>query len=312
MSTVEQVRIGVAIPQVFIDGPVDMTWVRDWILRSEALGFDSIWVQENIVGDFPCLEPVSLLCYAAALTSKIRLGTSVMVAPLRNPIQLAKSLSSLDQMSHGRLTVGLGLGGRTGDYPTFGIDPERRVRRLVEVVEVMKALWTQSAANYQGQFWQLDGTPMEPKPVQLPHPPVWFGGSHPAALRRAVRHGNGWMGAGSSSTAQFAEAVGHLKRFLEESGQDPSSFPISKRVYLAVDNDQRRAERHLREWFAVRYKNAERASQVSVWGSVSSCVEQLAEILATGAQHLMLNPVFDELEHLEIMARDIAPQLVSI
>ena len=113
MSTVERVRIGAAIPQVFIDSPVDMTWVRDWILRSEALGFDSIWVQENIVGDFPSLEPVSLLCYAAALTSKVRLGTSVVVAPLRNPVQLAKSLSSLDQMSDGRLTVGLGLGGRS-------------------------------------------------------------------------------------------------------------------------------------------------------------------------------------------------------
>ncbi len=85
MSTVERVRIGAAIPQVFIDGHVDMMWVRDWILRSEALGFDSIWVQENIVGDFPSLEPVSLLCYAAALTSKVRLGTSVLVAPLRNP-----------------------------------------------------------------------------------------------------------------------------------------------------------------------------------------------------------------------------------
>ena len=141
------------------------------------------------------------LAVLRGLTSKVRLGTSVMVAPLRNPVQLAKSLSSLDQMSLGRLTVGLGLGGGTGDYPPFGIDPARRVRRFVEVVEVMKALWTQSAADYQGQLWQLDGIHMEPKPVQQPHPPIWFGGSHPAALRRAVRHGNGWMGAGSSSTS---------------------------------------------------------------------------------------------------------------
>ena len=312
MSTAEPIRIGAAIPQVFIDSPVDMNLVRDWIVRAEELGFESLWVQENIVGDFPSLEPVSLLCYAAALTSKVRLGTSVMVAPLRNPVQLAKSLSSLDQMCLGRLTVGLGLRGGTGDYPPFGIDPERRVRRFVEVVEVMKALWTQSAANDQGQLWQLDGTLMEPKPVQQPHPLIWFGGSHPAALRRAVRHGNGWMGAGSSSTSQFTEAVGHLKQFLEESRRDPSSFPISKRVYLAVDNDERRAERRLREWFAVRYKNAERGSQVSVWGSVSSCVEQLAEILAPGTQHLMLNPVFDDLEHLEVIAKDISPQLVGI
>ena len=199
MSTENRIKVGVAIPQVFIDTPVDMTLVRDWIVRAEELGFHDLWVQENIVGSFLSLEPVSLLCYAAALTSEVKLGTSIMVAPLRSPVQLAKSLSSLDQMSRGRLVVGLGLGGRPSDYLPFGIDPERRARRLVEIVEVMKALWTQPEAHYQGHFWQLEGTPMEPKPVQQPHPPVWFGGSHPTALKRAVRLGNGWMGAGSSS-----------------------------------------------------------------------------------------------------------------
>ena len=302
-----QVSFGVGIPQIFTDGPVDMPLVRDWSLRAEALGYDSLWVQEDIMGDVGSLEPVTLLCYVAALTTKVRLGTSVMLAPLRNPVQLAKSLSSLDQMSSGRLIVGVGLGSRPGDFLPMGIGPERRARRFVEVLDVMKALWTESKAHYQGQFWQLDGTAMEPKPVQSPHPPIWFGGRHPSALRRAVRHGNGWMGAGSSSTEQFRQGVSHLKMYLEEAGRDPSTFAISKRVYIAVDNDERRAEQRLRQWFGQRYKNADMASQVSIWGSASHCQEKLGEVVEAGAELLMLNPVFDHMEHLDLLSEEVTP-----
>jgi alkanesulfonate monooxygenase SsuD/methylene tetrahydromethanopterin reductase-like flavin-dependent oxidoreductase (luciferase family) len=102
---------GVAIPQDFIDRPVDMQLIRDFVQRAEMLPYDSLWVQEAIVGQVPILEPVSLLNYVAALTTRLRLGTSVMLLVLRNPVQLAKSLSSLDHVSQGRLDVGIGIGG---------------------------------------------------------------------------------------------------------------------------------------------------------------------------------------------------------
>ena len=131
---------GIAVPQVFLDSPVDMALISQWAQKSEELGYHSLWVQEAIVGDVPILEPVNLLSYMAAITQKVELGTSVMVAPLRNPVQLAKSLGSLDHMSAGRLIVGLGLGGQQNDVAPFGIAPERRVRRYVEIIEVIKAL----------------------------------------------------------------------------------------------------------------------------------------------------------------------------
>ena len=162
---------GIAIPQAFIDRPVDMQLVRSYVSRAEALGYDSLWVQEQIVGDVPILEPVALLSYVAALTSKLRLGTSVMLTVLRNPVQLAKSLASLDQMSQGRLTVGIGIGGHVPEA-IFGYTSERRVRRFVEGLLVMKTLWTESKATVSGSFWQFEGMAMEPKPVQKPHPPV--------------------------------------------------------------------------------------------------------------------------------------------
>ena len=286
-----------------------MSLVRRWTMRAEELGYQSLWNQEQIIGDSPILEPVTLLSYMAALTEKVQLGTSVMVAPHRNPVQLAKALGSLDNMSDGRLIVGIGLGNSLDEYAAFGITSENRVRRFVEIIDVMKALWTEKEARYLGQFWQLEGTQMEPKPVQKPHPPIWFGAQDPRALRRAVRHANGWMGAGASSPDQFVDAVEHLRTYLEEADRDPATFAVSKRVYVAIDNDERRAESRLREWFGPRYKDVDMASRVSVWGSTSRCTEELAKFFEAGAQMVMLNPVFDHMEHLEALAQEVLPNI---
>jgi probable F420-dependent oxidoreductase len=299
---------GIAIPQDFIDRPVNMPLIRTYVQRAEALPYDSLWVQEQIVGDVPILEPVTLLTYVAALTTRLRLGTSVLLTGLRHPVQLAKSLSSVDQMSQGRLTVGIGIGGHVPER-IFGYTHEHRVRRFIEGLQVMKALWTESKATFSGTFWQFQDVAMEPKPLQKPHPPVWFGARQAPALRRAVQHGNGWMGAGSSSTADFIEQYGLIRHFLDEAKRDPATFAISKRVYLAVDNDRDRAERRLRTWFGGRYKNANMAARVAVWGSRTECLDQLGEVVKAGAQHLLLNPVFDEPDHLELLAQEIVPHL---
>lgn len=303
-----RIPCGVALPQVFIDAPVDLDLIRDFAVRAEALGYESLWVQESILGKVPVLEPVSLLTYAAALTARVRLGTSVMLTALRNPVQLAKILSSLDQLSQGRLTVGIGIGGHVPEA-IFGLPPGRRIRRFVEGIEVMQALWTQPAARYAGTFWQFEEVAMEPKPVQQPYPPIWFGARQAPALQRAVRYGDGWMGAGSSSTADFIEQQATLQRLLDEAQRDPATFAISKRVYLAIDNDRTRAERRLRAWFAVRYNSADMGARCGIWGSTAECVDQLAVLVQAGAQHLLLNPMFDDLEHLELLAQEIIPHL---
>src|SRR5919108_2612680 len=211
MATGKAVRYGIAIPQDFIDGPLDIPFLHTFLSRAEALGYDSAWVQEQIVGSVPILEPLTLLSYAAALTRRLRLGTSVMLTVFRNPIQLAKSLTALDQLSQGRLTVGVGIGNPRPEDTAFGVPLGRRARRFVEGIEVMKALWTQPTATFAGEYWQLAGVAQEPKPVQQPHPPLWFGAREPAALRRAVRLGDGFMGAGSSSTQDFQSQVQLLR-----------------------------------------------------------------------------------------------------
>lgn len=309
MPTETDVPCGIAVPQVFPDGVVDMDVVRDFVVRAEVLGYHSLWVQEQVIGLATTLEPVNLLSYVAALTRDVKIGTAVVIVTTRNPILLAKELATVDQMSGGRLIAGLALGGRPGDYEPLGGPSSRRVRHFLEGLQVMKALWSQDEVDFDGVFWKLKGASLSPRPVQRPHPPVWFGGRHPDGLRRAVDHGDGWMGAGSTTTAQFTEHVEILRRRMGETGRDPATFPISKRVYVAVDDDAARAERRLREWFAARYGRAELGSRVSVWGGADRCVEGLQQVLDSGAQMLMLNPAFDHMEHLELLAEEVVPHL---
>ena len=299
---------GIAIPQTLSD-PSATSPIRRFLTRAEELGYEDLWVQEQILGDVPILEPVTLLTYAAALTSKPRLGTAVLITVIRNPVQLAKSLASLDQLCNGRLIVGVGVGGPHVPEAVFGVSSHHRGRRFDEGLQVMTALWTQPQATMSGEFWRFTDVTMEPKPAQKPHPPLWFGAREPVALRRAVRLGDGWMGAGSSSSDDFVKQVELVRRFLGEAGRDPAKFAISKRVYLAVDNDRARAERRLRDWFGRRYKNAEMASRVSVWGSREECIDKLGELVRAGARHLLLNPVFNEMEHMELLAADVISKL---
>ncbi len=308
---------GIPVPQVFMNGRADMELVKAALRRAEELGFESAWVQDQVAGDVPLMESVSLLCYAAAVTENIRLGVSVIVFPIRNAVQLAKNFSTLDNMSNGRAILGIGLGPVfAGDnyFGIFGTRANEALRRFNEGLEVMRALWTQEKVTYHGQFYTLNNAAMEPKPVQKPTLPVWFGGQHPKALKRAVRVADGYMGAGPTTTREFAWHVGKLRQFLEEQQRDPVSFPLSKRVYLAVDKDAGRAKRRLDEFFQARYPwmvqaNPNFVADICAWGSPEQVAEGLRPVLEAGAGMIVLNPLWDFVEQMEALAGEVIPLL---
>jgi len=314
MSADNTLLFGIGAPQVHTHLPVDLEEIRRYIERAEALGFHSLWVQEQagLRAAAGALEGVSMLSYAAALTRRIRLGNAVFLINLRNPIQLAKSLASLDQLSQGRLIVGVGLGGVTRLYEAYGLSPEHRVSRFVEALTLMKKLWTEENFTFEGKFWQIEKASLLPRPFQKPHPPVWFGANSPAALKRAVKHGSGFIGAGSSSSGDFKSKVQTVLSALAEAKKDSADFMIGKRVYLAVDRDRERAAKRLREWFGLFYGQADLADRVAVWGSAEECIERLKEIIAAGARLLLLNPVFNMMEQMEVLASEVVPRLTSL
>jgi probable F420-dependent oxidoreductase len=303
MSIADGSRVGVASPHIFADDKVDMVLVRQFVRKAENLGFASLWTQERVTGRPTVLDPLTFMSHIAALTTKPRIGVSVFVLTRHNPVHLAKQLASIDQMSGGRLVVGVGLGSNPEDMRIYGLDPERRVRRFTEQVDVIKALWTQTPVRYSGDFYKLDDVNIEPKPIQKPHPPLWFGANAEPAIRRAVRYADGWTGAGSSPRDTFTERIKQVRGMLAEEGRDCKDFPISKRVYLAVDDDENRALKRLKEWCGYYYGDADLPEKVAVWGSPAKVQEQLAEWSEAGVDEFILNPVFDMEAHLESLAK---------
>ncbi len=205
----------------------------------------------------------------AALTERVWLGVSIIVLPHQNPVHLAKSLATMDVLSQGRVIAGVGLGNEV--HPTFGIPGERRVRWFTEVLEAMQALWAPGEARYAGELIRLDGVPQEPKPVQQPHPPLWFwitGDGGAGAVGQVRRWVDG------SRVIDGGQQIAELRGMLERGDRDPATFTLSKRLYVAIDDDADRAERRLQEWFAHNYGNPGMGSKVSVWGRRSACTRR--------------------------------------
>jgi len=305
-------RFAISIPQIVADGTFDPAAFHAYLARAELLNFESAWTMEQVLGSESFLSPIEVMTYAAACTERLRLGCVVFVTPLHSPVHLAKSLSTLDQISRGRLEVGVGTGGRVRMFSAFAVDPGSLVARFNEGLELMKALWSEPRVNFKGRFWQLEGAAMEPKPFQKPWPPIWFGGSHPAALRRAVRQGSGFFGAGSQTTVQFAEQVKVVREALAESGRSAAEFRIAKRVSIAVDDDLARGREriaaaldHLYGHFGMRDMES-----VAVYGPPEACAQGLREVVDAGAELLLLNPLFDEAEQMERLAAEVVPRLL--
>jgi probable F420-dependent oxidoreductase len=303
------VKFGINIPQVFPNSRVDVGELLAFLKRADELECHSLWVLEQPMGMTPSIEPTALLAFAAAATKNVRLATAVVLLPLRTPVALAKVLASIDQLSEGRLIVGVGLGGQTHEYAAFGLSPERKVHRFEEAVTLLKRLWTESTVTFDGEFWQLQDIAVHPKPLQYPRPPLWFGGGSPRALQRVVRLGDGFIGAGSASTEQFGEHVQLLRGHLSDAGRELDEFPICKRVYIALNDDPERARRRMREWFGQFYKNPDLAEKVAVFGDAQRCIDGLIQVGDAGAQLVVLHPVFDELAQMELLWRDVVPEV---
>jgi probable F420-dependent oxidoreductase len=299
MALKDRIRFGVALPHRAPEA-IDMAAVRHVAQRAEALGFQDLWVTENTLDHVFCFDPVVVLTYAAAVTSKIRLGASVVVLQIHSPLMVAHQWACLDYASNGRAILGVGIG-REHHYRQFEVPPEGRVSRFREELDVIRALWTEEKVTYQGRFYHLTDEAMAPKPVQQPLP-IWMGVGHPDAVRRAARLADGWMGSGGSRIADFAQSVPILKEALEKAGRDPAKFPISKRVFMAVDERPEVARADLLRWFTEVYRNPPGVDICGIHGTPKQVRERLEEMVGMGANHLLLNPVSRYAEQLEALA----------
>ncbi|WAC90752.1 LLM class flavin-dependent oxidoreductase [Mycobacterium sp. Aquia_213] len=307
-------RFSIAVPQFDYD-VFDAAGLRSYVERAEELGFEGIWTLEQTIGRAPLLAPLELLSYCAAFTERLRLGVAVLVTSQHEPLQLASAVTTVDRISHGRLDIGVAPGRGGPTLAAFGVDKDTFVSYFTEGLQLMKAAWSdEPTIDFHGRFREVANVPFQPKPVQRPHPPIWFGGMAPKALARAVRHGDAYMGAGASGTEAFAAAVPVVRRELEEQQKDPAHFPISKRVYLMVDDDAARARERVLDGLNRVYNGLiPGIEEVPVSGTPADVVRGLQEVIDAGAQTLLLNPVGADVpqnrEQMERLAAEIIPQL---
>jgi probable F420-dependent oxidoreductase len=299
MALKDRIAFGMSLPHRSPD-PIDVAAVRAVAQRAEALGFRDLWVTENTLDHVMCFDPVVVLTYAAAVTSRIRLGASVVVLAIHSPLLVAHQWATLDHVSNGRAILGVGLG-REHHYRQFEVPEEAKVRRFREEVELIRALWTQPKVDYDGRFYHLQGGMMSPKPVQRPLP-IWLGVGHPNAVRRAGSLADGWMGSGGSSIAEFGRSVPLLREALGRAGRDLANFPISKRIFMAVDEKPERARAELHRWFTEVYHNPAGTDASGIHGTPEQVREKLEAVVAMGANHLLLNPVSRYTEQVEAIA----------
>jgi alkanesulfonate monooxygenase SsuD/methylene tetrahydromethanopterin reductase-like flavin-dependent oxidoreductase (luciferase family) len=305
--------LSISIPQLDYDG-FDAQGVKAYLARAEELGFAGGWTMEQIIGESPRIAPLAMLAYAAACTTRLRLGVVVLITSLHDPLQLAAAATAVDRLSHGRLDLGVAPGGGFRPFAAFGVQKAMFIRHFTEGLELMKVAWSdQPRVTFHGRFRDVDDLPIQPKPVQRPHPPIWFGGHAPAALARAVRLGDAFLGAGSTTTATFADVVKTVRREIERQGKDPAGYTIGKRVYVTIDDDAARARERVIAGLHRIYGQLPGIEAVPVSGTPDDVVRGLREVIDAGAEMILLNPagrdVVEDREQMERLAAEVIPQL---
>ncbi len=230
-------RFGVSLPNN--QGVEDPRELIALARHAEALGYDSVWVSDHLfhaayvaerLGNRPYHEPLTVLSAVAVETERVALGTSVLVLPWHQPVRLAKALATLDGLSRGRVIVGAGVGTTRDEYAALGVPFDRRGQIADEMLDALRALWTEDLPEYRGEFVAFSGLRFAPKPVQVPHPPLWIGGNSTAALRRVVRAGTGWHPLGLSPD-DLGARLSELRQRLTAAGRQPD-VRVAVRVIL--------------------------------------------------------------------------------
>jgi len=281
--------------------------VINFAKKTEAMGAHSMWTIDRIAYDN--LEPLTILGAAAGATQRIRLGTSVLLGNTRHPAHLAKIVSTLDFISNGRITLGLGFGSRESDYKAVEIPYEHRGTRAVEQVELMKRLWTEDNVTHKGRFFTVENLSVGPRPIQKPHPPLWTGGSAEAALKRAGTWANGFI-SGSAAIADFHVTWDKIASYAAAAGRNPNEITKASLAFMAINDDKAKAVKIIED-YTIRYYGRVRAAvePVSIVGSPEQCIEKIHYFLSKGFDQLIIGVADPDPRQLDLFAEKVLPKV---
>jgi probable F420-dependent oxidoreductase len=281
--------------------------VVNFARKCEAMGAHSMWTIDRIAYDN--LEPLTILAAAAGATQRIRLGTSVLLANLRHPSHVAKIVATIDFISNGRVTLGLGFGSRESDYKAVELPFEHRGSRAVEQVQLIKRLWTEDNVTHKGRFYNVENLTVGPRPVQRPHPPIWTGGSAEVALKRAGTWADGFI-CGSSAIADFPATWEKISGYARAAGRDPKQIKKASLTFMAIDDNQADAVKTVEE-YVKRYYGRLRAdvAETSLVGPPGAIIDRVGAFLSKGLDTLIIGAADPDPKQLDLFGEKILPKL---
>ncbi len=290
-------RLGICLPHY--GKAMEPQGMREFAQTAEELGFDSLWVTDHIIVPAArdmlykenMLEALSTLNYLAGVTSRIRIGTSVIVLPYRHLVQVAKSIATADQLSGGRVTLGVGVGALEGEFRALGANFEERGEVADEYLRIVRSVWTDPSADFEGRFISFKDMLFSPPTVQQPHPPIWVGGSTRRAGRRAVELGNAWHGT-NVTVEMFNDISGYMRRLAEKAGVEMPGVNVRMPVYFDQPMPAGR--------IGLNGSDAEVAAQAKAYGDAG------AEEMVFG---LIDMPFSDAMQQLHRLSSEVLPRM---
>jgi alkanesulfonate monooxygenase len=322
-------RFGLRLPTyIFPEGTASLDTLIAYAQKAESHGFDSLWVMDHYLIAAPSyrvayLDPLLVLASVASASNTLRLGTSILQVPLRQPVMLAQQLATLDWLSDGRFDLGIGVGWQKEEFEGAGVSLRERGKRLDEYLEAMVCLWTNETASYHGQFVNFDEITLEPRPVQKPYPPLSFGGGSTVEIiyaddptyqtpqpnvdrvyRRIGRWASAWQATSTSDPRLLERDWEHIVRYAEEFGRSPGDIERMQTTFLIITEDSAEA----RECYnrIVGFDFDQFIAQSSyLYGPAEKLVEELKEREEMGISRMILTPVRGELSELDEWAERI-------
>jgi len=314
----KSIAFGLAIKNFVGPGETpDVDEILRYAERAEALGFESLWAWDHallgVEPAFPILDSLSILTAIAMRTGRIKLGTGVLVLPLRNPVLLAKVLASLDQISKGRLILGAASGWYAREFDAVGVPFKQRGRIFDRNLEILLRLWEEKSVSLQMDELNLRDAVLLPKPYQKPRPPVLIGGYVERVLRRVARISDGWL-TYFYTPEGFTKSWTKIHEYAREYGRDPGALSGTNQLAIYVGPPKTEADPPMRHWLATEWDVAawsDSTLEHAIRGTVTECVDQLRAHIEAGVDRIILIPYRYQPEQVEIIAREVIPRLIQ-
>ena len=286
---------------------IDAGFVSAMARKCDEGGLHSFWTIDRIAYDN--LEPLTVLAAAAGATERVRLGTSVLLSALRHPALLAKTVATLDFLSQGRVTLGIGFGSRENDFTSVEVPWEHRGSRAEESLKLMKRLWTEEEVEHHGRYFDLHSTRFGPETVQSPHPPVWMGGGAESVLKRVGRYADGYI-CGSNAVHNFDAVWEKISGHARAAGRNPDDIEKAGLTFIAIDDDKSKAVEAC-ENYLIRYYGKVRmdVEKYMLVGSADACADGINRIFAGGLQTLIIGLAISDLTQLDTFVEKVMPQV---